>query len=1757
MENVRNFKISKDITFPRTNVEKIAANLEAISLVKKLEHSGKQATKAEQAILARYVGWGGISNDFFTLSRYETERKQLQALVSKDEYKSLEASSLTAYYTDPMIASEMWKTLLNNGFKGGNILDPAMGTGIFFATMPEEIRANSTLFGIELDTITGAIAKQLFPEANIKIQDFETIEFHGTPFDLVITNVPFSDIRIYDKKYGDKSYLIHDYFIRKSFDVIQNKGIVSVITSTGTVDKRQSILSEIQELSAFLGGVRLPNNAFKKIAGTDVTTDILYFQKDLDHICMSDDKIYSPAVRSTLDNEGRIFINPYFLKEKDIRNSQVLGDYAIKHFNGATLTLAPEKNTSLQLQLHNALNNVSPLSKFESNRQEIVIADNDLSKSEILNGLKIRLNEYACDDLGNIYYRDSNGIQQSTRSAEITFYQNSNKKIVNWEKDEKAVNEFRDSYHKNPNIVTDKYISDTPVIKGDKKGLYKGTIFYEKELRKSEKERICGMIAIKNVYQKIIDIQSTSLFSNDEFEQLLKLLNKTYDSFVEKYGYINSRVNSSLFERDDRYPLIASLEEEVLDENDSTKIVYKKSEAFTKPLIRPKKTYKKVSTAIEALNISLSEKGDVDLNFMLSIYPCSEEQLVEELDDKIMVNINKYYLTNVVAYSVKEAVLSGDVLTKKKMVEKLLEKGDTAADWKKYLKNLDQVLPEPILISEINYNLGSVWIPENVIGMFVYQTFGGENDVQLDSILANQVISTTPLGRTLKGDFVRKIRYRATNLRLGLNSGRYSEGHEILLYLLNSDKPNIMKNIGTSEKPKRVIDEVETANLREAERKIENLFKNFVEEHDDVKRAIENAYNNKFNSYVPRKYNGEHLVIDGLIKTAKLRTHQLNAVQRIIEDKRALLAHEVGTGKTLTMISAGFKMKDLGLIHKPLYVVPSSLTAQFGQEIMRFYPTRKVFVTTERDFEKSRRKLFISRVVSHDYDAIVIGHSQFEKIKVSQKEQCNFIQDKIAKLEEIIEYAKKNNDRITFKKAQSMEIHLQKRLEKLTSNLNKRSDNFIDFKSLGIDMLFVDEAHKFKNIHPVTRLGNVVGISSTTAQKNIDMEMKIRSIQQEHNGTNVVFATGTPVSNSISEMYTMMNYIQPDILNKLEIGNFDAWVGAFGIIENSLELSPTGKYVSRKRFSKFTNLPELLKIYKITADIQMTKSLQLPVPVEKRIAIKSEMTSAQKEYLQELVERSENVKSGTVNPSEDNMLKITGEARKLAIDMRLLDDTIYSSKDSNKLQQVVENVVKIYKDEESNRGTQMIFSDIGTPSKKGFNLYQELKRLLVFGGISKNEIAFIHDAKNKKARLQLQRKVNAGEIRILIASTEKGGTGLNVQRRMKAVHHLDVPWKPSDFIQRNGRLIRQGNIYENVLVYYYITTGSFDNYLWQIQENKLKFITQIMTDKAPIRIADDIDEQTLTASEFKAIATGNPYIKLKIETDNEVQLLKKQKSAWISNYSISKRKFETAKERLLLSRNRLKRLKEDIKLSQQTQKKTSENKFSMFFPESGQLYTDKELAGNQLHYEMQNNVAVPQTMRTLAIYRGFKLRMTSLTSQYVSNKIIQLKIVGANQYSVDVDFSSPKITIRKINQVLDNLLTQAKKIEKSIMIDQITVNRGVTSANFPQQDRLNYILAKQKVISPLVENSADISEIEEALQKFESENYFTDDNTADANSYTDEELVEVELKKETKFIKKDIFQFLDEVDKLLIDFENFSCNKIVKPNNIITIFESV
>ncbi len=1066
------FHFPEDLTdfYPKTTRDKVETNVAAIRLVKSLESEHRQATPSEQELLAKYVGWGGLANEFFDEynPKFSKEREELKTLVTEKEYSDMKQSSLTAYYTDPLLIREMWNKLERDGFTGGKILDPSMGTGNFFAAMPNHLRENSELYGVELDTITGTIAKHLHPNSHIEVKGFETVAFNENSFDLVLSNVPFVNIRIADSRY-DKPYMIHDYFVKKSLDLVHDGGQVAIISSTGTMDKRtENILQDIRETTDFLGGVRLPDTAFKAIAGTNVTTDMLFFQKHVDKGYVVDDLAFSGSIR--YDKDDRIWLNPYF--DGDY-NSQVLGTYEVRNFNGGTLSVKGNSD-HLLADVQTALKQVKAPRVVDNS--DIFITP-DVMRRQVIDTsvppeIRESLDQYSFGYKDStVYYRDNKGIRVGTKTEEISYYVDEEGNFQAWDTkhSQKQIDRFND-LEVTDSTALDVYVTEEATKRGQFKGYFKKTVFYEAPLTEKEVARIKGMVDIRNAYQEVIAIQRYYDYDKEEFAHLLGKLNQTYDSFVKRFGYVNSAVNRNLFDSDDKYSLLASLEDEGLDPSGKI-VIYTKSLAFEKALVRPEKEVTAVSSALDALNSSLADGRGVDLAYMMSIYQSdSKASLIEELVDAIIPDPERYLNDREVVHVSRQDFLSGDVVTKLEVVDLLIKEDNSDFPWVYYQGLLEDVKPPRVTLADIDYRIGSRWIPLAVYGKFAQETFMGQT-FDLTNQEVSTVLEVSPIDGTMSYQSKFAFRYStATDRSLGVPGSRYDSGRKIFENLLNSNQPTITKQVEDGDKKKHVTDVEKTTVLRAKETELQELFQDFVSSYSEVQQMIEETYNSLYNRTVSKIYDGSHLTIDGLAQNISLRPHQKNAIQRIVEEKRALLAHEVGSGKTLTMLGAGFKLKELGMVHKPLYVVPSSLTAQFGQEIMKFFPTKNVYVTTKKDFAKAKRKQFVSRIITGDYDALVIGDSQFEKIPMSHEKQVTYIQDKLQQLRDI----KQGSDSdYTVKEAERSIKGLEHQLEELQK---LERDTFIEFENLGIDFLFVDEAHHFKNIRPITGLGNVAGL---------------------------------------------------------------------------------------------------------------------------------------------------------------------------------------------------------------------------------------------------------------------------------------------------------------------------------------------------------------------------------------------------------------------------------------------------------------------------------------------------------------------------------------------------------------------------------------------------------------------------------------------------------------------------------------------------------
>lgn len=1603
------YPMAKEKLYGATPSEKINDNMQAIKLLKELEGSNRKPTNNEKEILARYVGWGGLPTFFDTRvinNTYEILRNELKELVTSEEYSQMEDSVLTAYYTDPNLIQEIFLKIEKMGFNGGKVLDPAMGTGNFYSAMPKRMKEHSELFGVELDPITGAIASYLHDDANVQIKPFEKTTFEKSSFDLVIGNIPFNDFKISDKKNYTKDLYIHDYFITRSLDLLKDDGILAVISSSGTLDKRDnSIRNEWAKNSTFLGAVRLPNNAFKKIAGTEVVTDILFFRKSPSEEAEKDWLI---SDRHSIDSQA-VRYNNYFMKHPE----QVVGYLSVKNFRGGTLTVLPrlDHNQSLEKQVVKSLNQLSngigTLDTMTPNKR----SDRDDSRSTQTN------------------YSSQQQVQEVKEQLplpEPEDYPNFSYSLIN-----------DTLYYKDHNTIT-------PV----------------KKFSKLKKERIKGMIAIKQQVKDIIAMQQVQNYDQELFSLKLDQLNKTYDSFVNKYGHFHDDVNESAFRADDSCMLLQSLE---IKQEDGS---YKKADMFFQATIRPIKEITHVETSEDALIQSINQHNEVNLDYMMSLSDKSKEELITELEGKIFLDpltLN----TNEEKWIIREEYLSGDVKTKLTIIEPLKE------ELPHNYYELKAVQPEALGIKDIEYKLGSTWIPKEVYFQFIEEVLEPapflirDERIELDFNAFDQKWFIK--GKGADSGVIANQKYgtkRANGYRL------VEESLNLKLIEIRDRKEEV------DGKVKYVLNQKETILALDKQELLENRFKSWLFADAERAERLLNIYNDRFNRYVTRKYDGSNLVFNGLNPNYSLRPHQKNAVARILAEKRALLGHVVGSGKSLTMIASGMLLKEKGIINKPLYIVPNHLTREFGQELLRFYPTNNVLVTTEKDFEKQNRKQFTGRIATGNYDAIIIGQSQFEKIPLSKKRQIELINEEIARVSAgIAEQASEENKSWSFKQMKLHEKKLKERLKKLVNA--KEKDTVIDFEDAGIDFMFVDEAHYYKNLYNYTKLSNIAGINTSHSQRATDMYQKTQYILDSYNHKGVVFATGTPISNSMGELFTMQRYLQPDILEQMGISTFDQWASTFGEITSSLELAPEGtNYQIKNRFAKFHNLPELMTSFSLVADIQTEDMLDLPVPQIKNgkaTIVVTEASQAQNELMDSFSIRADNIRNGNVDPSEDNMLKVTHEAKLMALDMRLLDES-YTSKDSSKVQKCCENVYEIYERTRDKLSTQMIFCDSGTPKKDKFNVYDEIKNQLMEMGIPSEDIAFIHDAKNAKQRELMFEKMRNGQLRILLGSTGKVGTGTNVQTKLIAAHHLDCPWRPSDLTQRDGRIVRQGNENKEVEIYRYITKSTFDSYLWQIQEQKLRYITQVMNNKSISRSCEDIDETVLTAAEIKAVATNNPLIAEKMNVDNRVMKLQLLES---THKDEQYKMVQSVKHDLPQKLENLRTDVEAFKKDKETTDKYRDTPFSINV--LGKVYDERKEAGEAIHASVE--LLKEQNTSTLKIgtFKGLDLVLSksSFSSLYLSLK-------GEQQYSTDINLHSPIGTISRVENIsIDKSFSKALNKKEEIELRIKDTNKQI-GQSFEYDQELSDLLKKQRKINLSLNG---LSETALETESYEEQNY--------------------------------------------------------------------
>ena len=1384
-EPAGNFHITDDHLGEGGAKQKYARNIEAIRTLFKLEEEHRGATAEEQQVLSQYVGWGGLADAFDpNKENWSAEYTQLKELLSEDEYAAARASTLNAHYTSPTVIRGIYDAVERMGFQSGNILEPSMGVGNFFGMLPTSM-ADSRLYGVELDSITGRIAKKLYPQADITVAGFETTDRRDF-YDLAVGNVPFGQYRVNDKAYNKLGFSIHNYFFAKAIDQVRPGGIVAFVTSRYTLDSKDSAARKhIAERADLLGAIRLPNNAFRANAGTDVVSDIIFLQKrdrPIDH---------EPDWVQLGKTEDGFAINQYFADHPEM----VLGVLSTEstQYGREELTVAPLEGTSLADQLAEAVQHIEgQYAEVEVETPDIADAENE--KHILPADPEVKNFSYTVVD-GEVFYRENS-------------------------------------------VMTQVELSDTA------------------------KGRVTGMVELRQIVNDLID-QQLNDYPDEDIKATQERLNAAYDAFTAKYGLLNDRKNGRLFEQDSSYYLLCSLEN--LDEQGQLK---SKAAMFTKRTIRPERTVTSVDTPSEALAVSIGERGKVDLPYMAELLgtPGDYGRITTELSGVIFKDPAADPTDPEAGWQMADEYLSGDVRAKLRMAQFAAE---TNPEFVVNVDALTKAQPRELEASEIDVRLGATWLNPDIIQKFMTETF------QIPYYLRHAVkVRYSPYtaewrveGKTAtgRGNIISSETYGTSR----------ANAYKILEETLNLKDVRIYDTIEDAEgKPKRVLNKRETMLAQQKQQVIKDAFANWVWQDPQRRIALVKQYNELFNSTRPREYDGSHIHFVGMNPEITLREHQRNAIAHVLYGGNTLLAHEVGAGKTYEMAASAMEAKRLGLCQKSLFVVPNHLTEQWASEFLNLYPNAKLLVARRKDFETANRKKFCARIATGDYDAVIIGHSQFERIPLSFERQERIIQEQIdetlAAINELKAHAGEN---FSIKQMEKTRKTLETKLEKLRSD--ERKDDVVTFEQLGVDRLFVDESHAFKNLFVTTKMRNVAGLSTSEAQKSSDMFGKCRYLDEITGGCGVVFATGTPVSNSMTELYTVMRYLQYSTLQQKKLTHFDCWASTFGETTTAIELAPEGTgYRARTRFAKFFNLPELMSMFKEVADIKTSDQLHLPVPEAKFETVVAKPSDIQKEMVQELSKRAAEIHSGTVDASVDNMLCVTNDGRKIGLDVRLMNPMLPDDPNS-KLNVCARNVLKIWEEGKDQKLTQLLFCDLSTPKNDGnFNVYDDIRKKLIAAGVPENEIEFIHNADTEAKKAALFSKVRSGDVRVLLGSTAKMGAGTNVQSRLVAVHHLDVGWKPSDMTQRNGRIIRQGNMNKEVKVFNYVTEGTFDSYLYQTLENKQRFISQIMTSKSPVRSCEDVDEQALSYAEIKALCAGNPLIKEKMDLDVQVAKLK-------------------------------------------------------------------------------------------------------------------------------------------------------------------------------------------------------------------------------------------------------------------------------------------
>ena len=1514
-----NFHITDDDLGSGGPKAKFKANMEAIRLLKELEQEQRLATPEEQEVLSRYVGWGGIPQAFEERnSAWAAEYTQLKGVLTPEEYSAARASTLNAFYTSPTVIKAMYEALGNMGLKQGNILEPSCGVGNFMGLLPESMSAAS-MYGVELDPVSGQIAKQLYQKNRIAVQGFEETSYPDSFFDCVIGNVPFGAYQVSDRKYDRYHFMIHDYFIAKSLDLVRPGGVVAVVTSSGTMDKQNpEVRQYFANRADLLGAIRLPNNAFQRNANTSVVADLLFFQKR-DRAAITE----PDWVQLKTTPEGYT-VNSYFANHPEM----VLGDFTTEstQYGKQEVTVKAKAEADLAEQLKEAVKHI------QGTITEQEISDTELEEQVVSIPANPDIKNFSFALVGeDIYYRE--------------------------------------------NSVMNKM--ELPVVTG---------------------ERVRGMVAIRDATNRLLERQLEEC-SDEEVASLQAELNRVYDSFTAKYGLLSSNANKRAFSMDSSYCLLTSLE--FLDEKGELK---RKADIFTKRTIRRAEPVTSVDTASEALAVSIGEKAKVDIPYMMELTEKTEEEVTEELTGVIFKNP----LTD--KWEPSDEYLSGNVREKLNIAKQFAE---NHPEYMVNVQALERVQPKDLDASEIEARLGVTWISPDYITEFMAETFHTPRQhINYERIKVQYAEVTGQWN--VKGKNVDSSNNPLSTATYGTQR---ANAYRLLEDALNLRDTKIYDTIHDADGEHRVLNRKETTLAQQKQELIREEFKEWIFKDMSRRETLCKIYNERFNSIRPREYDGSHIQFVGMNPEIKLMEHQKNAVAHILYGNNTLLAHCVGAGKTFQMIAAGMESKRLGLAQKSLYVVPNHLLEQWGSDFLRLYPGANILVATKKDFEPANRKRFCSRIATGDYDAVIIGHSQIEKIPLSRERQISLLEDQIADITYSIEAAKEEaGQQYTIKQMEKTKKTLKAKLEKL--NDQTRKDDVVTFEQLGVDRLFVDESHFYKNLFLYTKMRNVAGISQTDAQKSSDMFMKCRYMDEITGGKGITFATGTPVSNSMTELYTIMRYLQYDTLMNMGMGHFDSWAATFGETVTAIELSPEGTgYRAKTRFARFFNLPELISIFKEAADIQTADMLNLPVPEAEYINEVLKPSEEQKEMVEAFSERAEQVRGGAVDPRVDNMLKITNDGRKCALDQRLLNDMLPDAGES-KVNACVENAFQVWEDGKDTQATQLIFCDLSTPKNDGtFNVYDDVRNKLVERGIPKEEIAFIHEYNTEVRKAELFAKVRAGQVRILMGSTPKLGAGTNVQDRLLALHHLDCPWKPSDLEQQEGRILRQGNQNDKVKIFRYVTENTFDSYMWQILENKQKFISQIMTSKSPVRACEDVDDTALSYAEIKALATGNEYIKEKMDLDVQVSKLKLLKANHTSQ--IYRLESDIAKRypvQITALKEKIAGMRVDADVVKGIDLQDNDH-FAMTV--GGKLYTDKKEAGVAL-LSAASGLKSVKSAGQIGEYHGFAL---SSEYNFLSNTYT-MTIKGKCSYKIEFG----KDTLGNIQRIHNALSAIGKKL---------------------------------------------------------------------------------------------------------------------------------